>query len=124
MTPEEIAQVCHEANRRYQKIIGEPQSPTWEDASWAMKQSAIAGVVFVQENPWAKLSALHETWYAHKKAQGWKYGLQRDEQTLEHPCMVAYDQLSNDQQIKDGLFKSIVLMFSPSILVKGEPDAN
>lgn len=50
----------------------------------------------------------HELWYAHKLAEGWKYGPVKNPETKEHPCMVAYQELPADQRVKDHLFRAVV----------------
>lgn len=109
MIPESIAAICHEANRRYCREIGDNSQRPWEDAPWWQKQSAIAGVGFVMQNPGLPPSAAHENWRKQKEEEGWKYGDQKNEDLKLHPCIVSYDQLPPDQQVKDAIFRSIVL---------------
>ena len=51
---------------------------------------------------------LHENWCRFKEDHGWTYGPVKDEVALTHPCLVTYDELPADQQIKDRLFQAIV----------------
>lgn len=115
MKIESIAAVCHETNRRYCKEKGDDSQKPWEEAPWWQKQSAIAGVIFVMQNPDKPSSAAHENWLKRKVAEGWKYGEIKDEDAKIHPCVLPYDQLPKDQQIKDALFKSVALT-----LIRGE----
>ena len=118
MEIEAIAAVCHEANRRYCREIGDNSQKTWEESPWWQKQSAFAGVVFVMDNPEAPPSAAHENWLKHKTDAGWTYGPEKDEDAKKHPCILPYDGLPAEQKIKDNLFRSIVLA-----LLKGEKHA-
>ena len=43
----------------------------------------------------------HEVWAFERKAQGWTYGPQRDDQKKETPCMVAYSQLPESEKKYD-----------------------
>lgn len=106
---EGIAKVCHEANRAYCAGIGDDSQTPWEDAPEWQRNSAIKGVEFNLANPDALASASHESWLAQKEADGWKYGPVKDADKKEHPCFVPYADLPEEQQIKDSLFKTIVL---------------
>jgi len=105
---ENIAKVCHEANRAYCQGIGDDSQPSWEDAPEWQRKSAVEGVKFNLANPDAPASASHDSWLAVKEADGWKYGPVKDADKKEHPCYVPYEQLPAEQQKKDALFKAIV----------------
>lgn len=113
MEVEQIAEVCHEANRIYCATQGDFSHKNWKETSWSLKQSAIAGVVFLQENHEASLGALHEQWRENRKVQGWVYGEIKDEATKTHPCMRPYEDLPAMQKAKDALFRSIVKALTP-----------
>lgn len=105
---EAIARVCHEANRAYCATIGDDSQVPWEDVHGWQRDSAIKGVRFAIENPTAPASAQHDAWLADKRAAGWTYGPTKNPERREHPCMVPYDQLPEEQRRKDALFKAIV----------------
>lgn len=105
---EQIARVCHEANRGYCESIGDTSQRAWEESPEWQRDSAIKGVEFTLENPTAPPSANHDSWLAVKEADGWKYGPVKDPEKKEHPCCVPYDQLPLEQQRKDALFKAVV----------------
>lgn len=115
MIPDQIAAVCHEANRRYCAERGDYSHKPWEDTPWSIKQSAIAGVVWTIENPDALLSMQHEQWRQYKIAEGWVYGAEKDIDNKTHPCLVSYEEMPPEQRVKDALFRGIV-----QALVKGE----
>lgn len=108
ITVEQIAEVCHEANKAYCLSLGDTSHSPWHTTPWSIKQSAIAGVVFVQENPSAPLDFLHENWRKRKAAEGWEYGTEKDIDAKTHPCMVPYEELPPEQRVKDKLFRAIV----------------
>lgn len=108
MTPTDIAQVCHEANRAYCLGLGDTSQPLWADAPDWQKESAINGVVFHLDNPDAGDAASHNSWLEEKKSTGWKYGPVKDPDKKEHPCFVSFERLPIEQQMKDRLFRSIV----------------
>ncbi|MCC3276386.1 hypothetical protein LJ753_10945 [Arthrobacter sp. zg-Y20] len=107
MNPEQIAHVCHEANRALQVIQKDPApSPGWEDAPEWQKASAVEGVekALAGETP----EQLHQSWCDFKVADGWAYGKTKDADQKTHPCLVPYSELPADQRIKDELFQAIV----------------
>lgn len=109
---EQIAQVCHEANRAYCITIGDNSQPTWTEAPDWQKDSARNGVK-------AHLEALdagtplppdhsHNLWLEEKRRDGWTFGPVKDPAKKEHPCFVPYGDLPQEQKVKDYLFASIV----------------
>lgn len=108
MSVEQIAAVCHEANREYCRKLGDTSHKDWVNAPEWQRQSAMDGVWFHLENPKASAAASHENWLKDKKKDGWKYGKAKNEDTREHPCVVPFAELPPEQQAKDWLFKGIV----------------
>ncbi|MBE7020262.1 MAG: Ryanodine receptor Ryr [Ruminococcaceae bacterium] len=43
----------------------------------------------------------HEVWAQTRIKQGWKYGIERDDSTKEHPCLVKYDELPEEEKEYD-----------------------
>lgn len=105
---EQLAMICHEANRALCIQLGDTSQLPWKDAPEWQQKSAIAGVNFCVKNPEAPASANHDSWLAQKEAEGWTYGAVKDPEKKTHPCFVPYDQLPEDQQAKDHLFKAVV----------------
>lgn len=108
MQVEQIAKVCHEANRAYCESIGDNSQPTWENAPDWQKKSAVTGVQYHLDNPNSKPEDSHNSWLKEKEADGWKYGEVKNPETKEHPCYVPYEQLPVEQQKKDYLFLGVV----------------
>lgn len=108
MNIEDIAKVCHEANRAYCAALGDVSQPAWDDAPKWQRKSAVAGVEFHLANPDASPSASHESWLAEKERDGWKYGPVKNPDAKEHPCFMPFSALPIEQQAKDVLFKSVV----------------
>ena len=108
MNPEDVAAVCHEANRRFCVTLGDFSQKEWAAAPRWQRVSAVAGVRFLLDNPGATASATHESWLKEKEADGWTYGPEKDADSKVHPCMVPFENLPPEQQAKDVLFKSIV----------------
>lgn len=115
MKVEEIAKICHEANRALCETQGDMSQVSFEDAPEWQRNSAQAGVQFCLTNPDAPVSANHESWLDQKEADGWKYGPVKDADKKEHPCFVPYDELPDEQKAKDHLFKAICAGLAPFV---------
>lgn len=44
---------------------------------------------------------VHEVWAATRIEQGWRYGVERDDNRKEHPCLVPYDELPESEREYD-----------------------
>jgi acyl-homoserine lactone acylase PvdQ len=105
---EQIARVCHEANRALCQAFGDSSQPTWDDAPQWQRDSALIGVDLHLGNPELGPAASHESWMAHKLATGWQYGATKDTDAKTHPCMVPFGALPPEQQAKDFVFRAVV----------------
>jgi hypothetical protein len=110
MKIEEVAMICHEANRAYCWTIGDFSQAAWDQAPEWQRDSAIKGVVFHLSRDVKPVPprASHESWLKEKQDDGWKYGPVKDAELKEHPCMVDFEDLPRAQQAKDYLFGAIV----------------
>lgn len=108
MKTEDIARVCHEANRALCISMGDNSQVQWDEAPEWQRESAIKGVAFRVANQTSTPKDQHESWVAQKIANGWIYGPVKDAQAKTHPCIAPYDQLPIAQQLKDKMFVSIV----------------
>lgn len=108
LTPEKIAQVCHEANKAYCELQGDMSQLPWKVAPDWQTRSVIDGVLFHLNHPGANARRSHENWLELKTVEGWRYGPVKDPYKKEHPCMVPYEDLPEEQRAKDKLFIAIV----------------
>ena len=58
---------------------------------------------------------IHDVWAELRFSQGWTYGPRRDDASKEHPCLVPYAQLSDDEKKYDretalGSLKAIIAL--------------
>lgn len=113
MTIKSVAQICHEANRVYCESIGDYSQPHWEEAQDWQRVSAINGVMAIADGKLTKPEHSHEQWAEEKLASGWKYGITKDVERKEHPCLVSFSQLPKEQQLKDYLFFSLAMTLLP-----------
>jgi hypothetical protein len=105
---EEIAKACHEANKAYCESIGDTSQPSWEDAPEWQRNSAIDGVKNVIDGVVTSPEQSHESWMKEKVDNGWKFGEVKNPETKEHPCIVPYEELPEEQKKKDDIFFGIV----------------
>lgn len=105
---EQVAKVCHEANRAYCETIGDFSQKPWDEAEEWQRESAVKGVLFRANNPTLPDSAQHDAWMKEKIEAGWVYGPEKDAEKKTHPCIVPYAQLPHFQRLKDALFVGIV----------------
>lgn len=108
LTPAQIARVVHEANRAYCESIGDYSQKPFDQAAEWQRESAVKGVIAVQEGTANTPEQQHQSWLDEKVRTGWKFGSIKDESLKTHPCMVPYHELPIEQQMKDHLFRAIV----------------
>lgn len=112
---EMAARVAHEANRAYCLTIGDESQLPWEHAKTWQKESARNGVlgVLAGNGP----GASHQSWLDEKRRTGWKWGAEKNEDKKEHPCMVEFDQLPEEQRRKDHIFVNVIRSLMSSLEV-------
>ena len=111
----DIAQVCHEANRQVQMIQNAsaiPVSEPWTYLDAETVKSAIEGVANIQDGTVLTPEDSHAQWSKFKTDHGWIYGPVKDHDKKQHPCLVPYANLPEEQQVKDHLFFAIVRALS------------
>lgn len=104
----DIARFCHQSNKAYCEAIGDYTQVDWDDAEDWQKDSALAGVNMILEDPDTSVSSTHDSWLADKVSNGWTYGPIKDPVNKTHPCIVPFSHLPIEQQLKDKLFSSNV----------------
>lgn len=105
-----LVQAAHEMNRIYCIAIGDETQQHWEYAPNWQKNSAIKGVEGVLNGDTPEET--HQSWLNEKTTTGWSYGPVKDSDKKEHPCMVPYEELPVEQQLKDEVFMTTVLLMS------------
>ena len=113
LTVEDIAQVCHEANKAYCETMEDGSQLPWDEAPAWQRESIIAGVNQLIKDPTTRAEESHALWMARKQKEGWVHGEKKDVEKKEHPCLLPYDQLPPEQQAKDNLFRSICRSLMP-----------
>ncbi len=108
MNAQQIAKVCHEANREYCRLIGDYSQEHWDSAAPWQRESAIRGVEYALAHPDAPASSQHEAWLNDKLREGWVYAAVKDPTKKHHPCILPYAELPPEQRVKDALFLAVV----------------
>lgn len=108
MKTEEIAKICHSANKALCEFNGDNSQKDWEKAEEWQRGSAMAGVLFRINNPDAGHDAQHNAWMKEKVDNGWVYGDIKDAVAKTHPAILPFNELPEWQQKKDALFCAIV----------------
>lgn len=44
---------------------------------------------------------VHDVWAETRISQGWTYGHERNDNLKQHPCLVSYDDLPEDERVYD-----------------------
>lgn len=44
---------------------------------------------------------VHEVWAQTRIEQGWTYGDERNDELKHHPCLIPYEELSEDEKVYD-----------------------
>lgn len=112
---EDVAGIAHEANRAYCQRIGDHSHNEWNWAPIEQRESCIEGVRKIVTGEITKPDDSHESWRAHKAADGWKYGEAKDPTNKKHPCMLPFSELPAEHQLKDQLFFNVVTALLPLI---------
>lgn len=111
---DDIARVCHEANRAFSATRGDFAHEPWTNSEMWVKDSTRAGVSHALASPNTTAETLHENWAEHKLRNGWRYGSVKDPVERTHPCLVSWRDLPQHQRMKDRLFLAIVAALDPS----------
>lgn len=110
MTPAQIAEVCHEANRALQRQMGEIVNFPWENTAQSLRDSIIDGVIEAERGKTPE--EMHKSWVRYKTEEGWTYGPVKDFASKTHPNLVPYKDLPEAQRLKDMVFVGIVRALS------------
>mgnify|MGYP001778566278 FL=1 len=44
---------------------------------------------------------VHEVWAQNRMEQGWTYGVERSDSLKQHPCLIPYDDLPDEEKAYD-----------------------
>lgn len=113
MKTEDIARVCHEANRGYCETLGDNSMAVWSETPDWQRKGMINGVEFFLTYPGSSPEDMHKNWLVRKTEAGWVYGEVKDVGKKTHPCILPYDKLPFEQRLKDEIFLAIIKVLDP-----------
>jgi len=108
MEIQKIAEVCHAAHQSYRGLINETPQDKWDNLKPERQAKLVQAVYRVINHPDITQQAQHGEWVKCIVKYGWKYGEVYDEGKKEHPCILPYSLLPENQKKKDALFLAIV----------------
>ena len=108
LTVEDIARICHEANRALCLALGDTSHLPWDQAPEWQRKSSIEGVEKVLLDPDISAEEIQLAWADSKRRDGWVYGPVKDADKKTHPCLVPFADLPAEQRAKDHLFINTV----------------
>jgi hypothetical protein len=113
-TDEEVARVCHQAACGLQAIQGDPcPSPPWDHLPAEVRDVIVSGVRMARCGSDAR--GLHDHWVRRMTVEGWVYGRVKDSVVRTHPLLVSWSRLPAAAQIKDYLFRMVVIAMTPEL---------
>ena len=115
MSIRNLACVCYEVNRAICIATGDESRFPWSYISELEQKSTISGIEFALENPGASINSHHEAWMAYKIAEGWVWGVEKNEKLKTHPDLVPYDQLTLAKKTKYYVFRQTVFVLSKMV---------
>ena len=108
----EIAIIAHETNITYCETLGDYSQTSWNFCDQWQRDSCMDGVRAIRNGLVKEPSQSHKNWLKCKEEEGWIYGEKKNTDInvgkLTHPCMVPFDELTEEQQMRDHLFYNIV----------------
>ena len=113
LTLDNVAKIIHQAVAAYNESLGDFSLTQWEqEEEWA-KASARQGVLMYLKNPKATPEQNHENWCEFKTNAGWNYGEVKDPKRMTHPCLVPWEDLPEEQKVKDEIFLDLCAILVP-----------
>ena len=107
LTNEEIAQFSNAINRTYSQILGrEDLAGQW--VTQLQRQNIIECVDAVRRGLITASGEAHERWLWKHIEDGWVYGPVKDAVLKQHPCLLPFGQLPEEEQFRDWLFLTTV----------------
>lgn len=109
----DVARIAHEANRALCLGLGDRSHKPFDESDTWVIESLTAGVEAIVDGVVTAPHQSHASWSQKKLADGWKYGPVKDPIGKTHPCLVAFEELPEEQRRKDHLFFAIVTAIAP-----------
>ncbi len=105
----EIAKVAYEANRAYCESLGDFSPMAWDICPQWQRDTVMNGARVIKEGKVTGPEESHENWVIVKENEGWTHRDEKNSIMKTHPCMLPFNELPEEQQMKDHLFFAIVM---------------
>lgn len=102
------AKVNHEVSNAMKSFYGEAKGKAFDKLSEEEVHELVVACTAVGENPNMSPADVHQLWVDAKLRKGWKQGEVLDQNAMTHPCLVPYEQLSPEDQVKDVIFLAVI----------------
>lgn len=108
-----LSRLVHDANSDLRNLLGEAPGQSYEEAL----PSTEANIAAAMRDPNLTPRQQHEVWTNFKRIEGWTFGPTLDIRTKQHPNLVAYSDLPEEQRWKDELFLNLVRLHGEGSVV-------
>lgn len=113
---EAASHAAHEVLRSYSRnVLDDYTHAAWDDVPEESKREVRQNVISIMQYDYTAEKS-HEIWMAQKLASGWRWGNVKNPEKREHPCLVEYKLLPEEQRFKDELWVSTVRLMLTSFL--------
>jgi hypothetical protein len=107
-----ISNVVYDAIRTLTLLNEEFEMPLYKDMSDDDRVALKNRVNKILSDPRAGDSTFHNEWLARMSKEGWSYGRVYDEKKKHNPEMVQFHLLPPNEQMRERLFRAMVLGMS------------
>ena len=111
-----MMETIHDVNNAIRVHFGEKADPPLNELSKEVLVGKLNGIKKVIENPGITPEMMHKEWMDSHIKDGWVYGEVKDFEKKTHPCLIPYEELPENQRLKDRIFVALV----NSMKYKGE----
>lgn len=127
MTPEEknkldlctmVAEVCHEAHRTWQRVLGQSPNRPWATITERMRHDTVTSVWNILHDTFEGPEEMHDTWISEMLRDGWKFDQRKSVSRKKHPCLLPWSELEPEERLKGQMFWNI----AKTLLVKEESE--
>ena len=111
MNKEQIAKTAHTVHLAYCKEMGILTQPNWDDINESHRDMVLDSVSKILSGEISSREESHKCFLDHKLSDGWVYGKEYSLDNKTNPRLVEFNDLDEEQKIKDALFFSCVSSF-------------
>jgi hypothetical protein len=108
LRPEQLARLCHEADRVLCGLQGDARVLPWDLLDEGAQDELVASVREILETPEVSDEARYLRWASRQRAQGWVYGPVRSVPKKVDPGLLDYGALPSERRVRWSLFAAIV----------------